>query len=717
MTANQVCEALRDLCCSVDLEAACSAVSRVLSGFPTFAHVSIWGNDRAQERVFFVHEFLHQPSIEDYPHCFTVHYDEGVLGQCAKREEDHSFTEADFPSLIESPEVRDLLASRGIRSAACLALPSPPEYPCCAVLLGADDICARLGEDLPFLKDIFGAFAAAYARAKSGRFEGLLQQIVESKVTSEGVAFLTTACDAVAAAFSATTFSVWAVEGNQVVPKHFSQPHEAQPYSLGVGLTGHVAQTGNPIFLHVLTDSERVYGVKWAGLVSDYEAGPPDESDHIMLVPLVYPRGAGQVPTVNGLIRFVGAARRPSFWPIDFTRALSIAKVLSVLRYQEHLLSGEEANSRMLKHLLTLVYKARAADSIEAISDSFLREIQSWPGVSHAALVERSGNGYNLERCTFLSGGIRERCRELLAADPSKTLKPAERVRVWPVRDQETQHAVIVADLEHPDDPYCTTWVQLTGQILGSFYAISALLTERARLMRDNEEKEMAALAGAVSRIYAHEMINGCKAVRSWAKQAQRKAPNYEALLARVDEMFEHVNELLNATGFLKLTKRVCVFNTELEHFLNRLGLRHGAVLQGCKIDLSISGHRHRKVYIDPNTLLGVIHNLVLNAQEHYALRGHRGPIEIRITERKIADRAYVGFTVTDYAVGIPPENLKHVWDYGFTTKGQEGKGLGLAIVKRLVEECAGKVEVASTLGHYTTFVVLYPVEREGAPE
>lgn len=48
-------------------------------------------------------------------------------------------------------------------------------------------------------------------------------------------------------------------------------------------------------------------------------------------------------------------------------------------------------------------------------------------------------------------------------------------------------------------------------------------------------------------------------------------------------------------------------------------------------------------------------------------------------------------------------------------TGGERSTGLGLSIVKRLVQEMAGSMEIASTVGEGTTFVVEFPSPpREG---
>lgn len=73
--------------------------------------------------------------------------------------------------------------------------------------------------------------------------------------------------------------------------------------------------------------------------------------------------------------------------------------------------------------------------------------------------------------------------------------------------------------------------------------------------------------------------------------------------------------------------------------------------------------------------------------------------------------------TVSDTGVGIPAEDLPHVFDRFYrarrTTPPSAGTGLGLAIVKRIVEVHGGSVSVESGLGKGSTFTVRLPLKAQ----
>ncbi len=118
-------------------------------------------------------------------------------------------------------------------------------------------------------------------------------------------------------------------------------------------------------------------------------------------------------------------------------------------------------------------------------------------------------------------------------------------------------------------------------------------------------------------------------------------------------------------------------------------------------------------VVADPNQLMQVFLNLLLNAEQ--AIRESREKGTIRVRLEREADSVLVVFQ--DDGPGIPAENLAHIFDPFFTTKRPgRGTGLGLSICKTLMREHGGNIEVASVPGGGAAFTITLPVGSEPAP-
>ncbi|MBN2718228.1 MAG: hybrid sensor histidine kinase/response regulator [Deltaproteobacteria bacterium] len=111
------------------------------------------------------------------------------------------------------------------------------------------------------------------------------------------------------------------------------------------------------------------------------------------------------------------------------------------------------------------------------------------------------------------------------------------------------------------------------------------------------------------------------------------------------------------------------------------------------------------------NRLIQVFINLLTNASR--AIR-ENVPDQNYIKINGYEDDANAVIEVADSGIGIPPENLEKIFERFVSLSGLgpgEGSGIGLSIVKELVEEHGGTVDVLSTVGEGTSFVVKFPLK------
>ena len=114
------------------------------------------------------------------------------------------------------------------------------------------------------------------------------------------------------------------------------------------------------------------------------------------------------------------------------------------------------------------------------------------------------------------------------------------------------------------------------------------------------------------------------------------------------------------------------------------------------------------EITADPFQIQQVFLNIVINA-EYFMVEAHKQG-NLTVSTHKSGDMARIVFT--DDGPGIAPENLKHVFDPFYTTKGVgKGTGLGLSICHGIVSAHGGRIYAESTIGKGASFIVELPYQ------
>jgi heavy metal sensor kinase len=116
----------------------------------------------------------------------------------------------------------------------------------------------------------------------------------------------------------------------------------------------------------------------------------------------------------------------------------------------------------------------------------------------------------------------------------------------------------------------------------------------------------------------------------------------------------------------------------------------------------------------DEDRLKQLLLNLVDNAIK-YTLPG--GAVRLSLAK----DKGWANLLVSDTGIGIPAEDLPHIFDRFYRvdkarSRAQGGSGLGLAIAKWIVQAHGGAIQVDSTVGQGTTFRITLPLYQPLGP-
>ena len=130
-------------------------------------------------------------------------------------------------------------------------------------------------------------------------------------------------------------------------------------------------------------------------------------------------------------------------------------------------------------------------------------------------------------------------------------------------------------------------------------------------------------------------------------------------------------------------------------------------------IDVHFAGTRGLTVYGNEGQLVTAVANLAENAIAY-------SPDETKVTIEAHLVADMVSISVVDQGIGISAKDLDRIFERFYRadqarSRDTGGTGLGLAIVKHIAVNHGGRVEVSSTVGEGSTFIIRLPARRPEA--
>lgn len=233
-------------------------------------------------------------------------------------------------------------------------------------------------------------------------------------------------------------------------------------------------------------------------------------------------------------------------------------------------------------------------------------------------------------------------------------------------------------------------------------------VTEKKKLEKTLIQSEKLATIGLLSSGIAHELRNPLNIIETARYYIQDflNDPNPD-IKVKLDIIRKNVQRAS------KIINNLLEFSRQSEHDREQINLNNlidntialiGKELTAKKIDFSIECHENYNAYFSVDSLKQVLLNIIINAMQAMP---EGGELTIDI-EQPSAE--WIDIKITDTGMGIPEENLPHLFSPFFTTKEVGvGTGLGLYIAHIMIEREGGEIKVKSEVGKGTTFTISLP--------
>ena len=234
--------------------------------------------------------------------------------------------------------------------------------------------------------------------------------------------------------------------------------------------------------------------------------------------------------------------------------------------------------------------------------------------------------------------------------------------------------------------------------------------------MAKTEQTNKLASIGRLAAGVAHEINNPLAIINEKAglmkdilEVSDSLEQNKEKFLSLINGIAESVNRCRTIThrllGFsrqMEISHETVDINDTVKEVISFLDKE--ILYRNIRLELNLQNNLP-KVTTDKGQVQQVFLNIINNAIDAVKEEGY-----ITVSSH-IKDNHFVRVAIKDNGVGIPKENLKHIFEPFYSTKEKgKGTGLGLSISYGIMQKLGGTILVESEVNKGTTFIIEVPV-------
>ncbi len=255
--------------------------------------------------------------------------------------------------------------------------------------------------------------------------------------------------------------------------------------------------------------------------------------------------------------------------------------------------------------------------------------------------------------------------------------------------------------------PHFNKWFQMTGIRLEDGIAVTiGDISGQKNAIKELMDAEKLAVTGRISRTIAHEIRNPLTNIDLSLLQVKEEmkdnAGGTEVYLDIIEKNSKRINqlitELIDSSKPAEIKVEKCNINSILDDTLklaiDRIHLKKIWLEKNYGSDIPA-------ILLDKEKIIMALLNLIINAVE--AMEEGKGILTIRT----LKDLGKCRVEVEDNGSGISKENLDNLF-LPFFSKKNNGMGLGLTTAQNIIMTHKGTIDVESTPGKGTKFIVTF---------
>jgi len=259
-----------------------------------------------------------------------------------------------------------------------------------------------------------------------------------------------------------------------------------------------------------------------------------------------------------------------------------------------------------------------------------------------------------------------------------------------------------------------------------NFVYIAQDITEKTKLEEELVQAQKMEAIGTLAGGIAHDFNNILSAILGYAEIAKMDLPESSQATQDINQV------IIAGNRATELVKQILTFSRKTDQAKSPLCIaalvKEALKMLRSSLPTSIDIQQDIAediglIFADPTSIHQIVVNLCTNGA--YAIGNDIGKLEVTLkrihlepdqlaNQTQLQAGPYILLTVKDSGSGMDKSTVARIFEPYFTTKEHgEGTGLGLAVIHGIVDEYNGFIEVESTPGQGSTFLVYLPAAEE----